>query len=83
MILYIFLSLLFIFGSVVFKWLIDENLKEEDRLNRKRTLIKSDGSLEDVSKIKNEFTWKRRLYTVMMVGCIVYAINFLIRISFS
>ena len=73
--LYIFLSLLFILGSVVFKWLIDRTYINEDKFRKICKIT------EDLKASKTMFIWKRRLYAAFMILCIVNAICFLLRIS--
>jgi len=78
MILKIFLTISCIIGSVIFKFLIEDVVKDEDKFNRKKTFqVECDGTLVDVPKVKREFMWRKRCCCVLMFCCIVIAIIFL------
>jgi hypothetical protein len=72
MILYIFLSFLFIFGAVVFKWLIDRTYIDEEKF--RKTCKGKVLNVKNLKEVKSTFIWKRRLYSVLMIGCILQAI---------
>lgn len=76
MILKIFLTIFCIIGSVIFKFLIEDVVKDEDKFNRKSFQVECDGTLVNVPKVKREFMWRKRIYVLLMLCCIAIAIIF-------
>jgi hypothetical protein len=74
MILKILLTIFCIIGSVIFKFLIEDVVKDADKFNRKLSPVECDGTLVNVPKVKREFMWRKRIYCILMCCCIVITI---------